>query len=661
MTDLPNVKWATAYARKGLAVFPCKPGEKVPATRNGFHDATTDLDQVEKWWTAQPDANIGIALGASGLFAVDIDGPSGDDYLADLEDRHGRFPPTWWTATHNGVHWWFRQPQGTTVPSMPQSRFGAKFEIKGDGGYLVVPPSAHPAGGVYEWGIGPKELEGPAEAPQWLVDHLTAPTVDHDAERVVTRLTVGREGDRHRKRLDGLADKVATTPEGDRNFMLNWAAHKAGRMVAAGHITEGDAIDVLSVAGERAGLTRKEMFGSKGHNGTIHSGLQAGIAAGPEPDDQRFEVAAQLSHSGRAATNNDSAVEAGDPFDHAVAIEVAKIQVRDAARRIIAKERTPDHAKAEGRRLDELVAVEWPDAKYRIDGWQLTNGRNLIAAQYKAGKTTLVGNLVRSLVDGERWLGVADVEPVDGRVVVFDFEMHERQLAEWYSDLGIAGMSNVVIWPMRGKQTQFDIIDPAGRAEWAQRLRADEAAYVILDPLGPVVKAFGLSEDKDLGMYLGYFDALLTEADVKEATVVHHMGHNLERGRGDSAQRGWPDAEIRLIRDGDEPNAGRFITAYGRDVDRPEGRLTFDPQTRRLALSGGSRADEQLKIVAAQVYAYLDGLDPESEDGRSGRAVEEHFKGDISRVHVRDALKYGIHLGEVTVKPGARNATLHYR
>jgi hypothetical protein len=63
---------AVAYATAGVAVFPCVPGGKRPLTEHGFHDASTDPDQVTLWWGRFPTANIGIPTG-SVVDVLDID------------------------------------------------------------------------------------------------------------------------------------------------------------------------------------------------------------------------------------------------------------------------------------------------------------------------------------------------------------------------------------------------------------------------------------------------------------------------------------------------------------------------------------------------------------------------------------------------------------
>src|SRR6185437_16494622 len=75
---------AHGYADVGWAVVPLVPGEKVPVTANGVHDATTDHSQIESWWGRSPDRNVGIATGAPGPDVLDIDnhGERGNGYAA---------------------------------------------------------------------------------------------------------------------------------------------------------------------------------------------------------------------------------------------------------------------------------------------------------------------------------------------------------------------------------------------------------------------------------------------------------------------------------------------------------------------------------------------------------------------------------------------------
>ena len=91
---------AIDYASRGLAVFPQKPREKAPITAHGVHEATTNFEQIDKWWSRYPNANIGIACGkiSGGLLVVDLDrkpnGVDGLDSLNEWERENGELPET---------------------------------------------------------------------------------------------------------------------------------------------------------------------------------------------------------------------------------------------------------------------------------------------------------------------------------------------------------------------------------------------------------------------------------------------------------------------------------------------------------------------------------------------------------------------------------------
>ena len=83
MTDA-TLRQALAYARHGWPVFPCLPGQKIPATRHGYRDATTDEQQITDWFGRGSGWNLAIATGAPGPDVLDVDqhGPAGNGYAA---------------------------------------------------------------------------------------------------------------------------------------------------------------------------------------------------------------------------------------------------------------------------------------------------------------------------------------------------------------------------------------------------------------------------------------------------------------------------------------------------------------------------------------------------------------------------------------------------
>lgn len=180
---------ALRYAELGYRVFPCAPGDSRPLTDHGFLDATTEVEQIERWWEQHPTANVAIA--AAGLLVVDLDpveGNAANSWLKDDPDKQLDLAaaPTALTP-RGGRHHVFRKPAGKGW-RCTASRLAPKVDTRTDGGYIVVPPSRRPDG-AYSWVPG-LELDGPPdrlpEPPAWLVALLDAlvqetPTLAHVA------------------------------------------------------------------------------------------------------------------------------------------------------------------------------------------------------------------------------------------------------------------------------------------------------------------------------------------------------------------------------------------------------------------------------------------------------------------------------------------------
>src|SRR5688572_24924779 len=90
---------AVRYARRGLPVFPCIPGAKIPLTEHGCNDASSSLDQVREWWAEYPDANIGMACGEKSFVVLDYDVKNGKRGRETRDNLHRRFIIDTLTAT----------------------------------------------------------------------------------------------------------------------------------------------------------------------------------------------------------------------------------------------------------------------------------------------------------------------------------------------------------------------------------------------------------------------------------------------------------------------------------------------------------------------------------------------------------------------------------
>jgi hypothetical protein len=151
----------------------CSPSQ-APVGRlvhNGWKGASRDTRAVERWFANGGRLNLGIVTGAaSGIIALDVDPRhGGDETLAALERDHGDLPPTWRFLTgRGGEHILFRHP-GRNVASST-GKIGPGIDVKGDGGYIVAPPSQHICGRPYAISVDhhPDDV-ALATAPAWLL------------------------------------------------------------------------------------------------------------------------------------------------------------------------------------------------------------------------------------------------------------------------------------------------------------------------------------------------------------------------------------------------------------------------------------------------------------------------------------------------------------
>ena len=137
----------------------CSSPGKHPRTVHGLKDASCNPESVRRWWKKWPDANVGIVTGAaSGLVVLDLD----TDDLTVLEANDIELPETRTAKTARGRHLFFRHP-GTPVAN--RAGILPKVDVRGDGGYVVAPPSRHISGHVYAW-LNEDEI---LPMPEWLL------------------------------------------------------------------------------------------------------------------------------------------------------------------------------------------------------------------------------------------------------------------------------------------------------------------------------------------------------------------------------------------------------------------------------------------------------------------------------------------------------------
>jgi hypothetical protein len=331
--------------------------------------------------------------------------------------------------------------------------------------------------------------------------------------------------------------------------------------------------------------------------------------------------------------------------------EYKTLLVRDTARRRFASAQQTDPEPRPPVNLAKLLMEPDEDTEYRIEGLHPTGGRVVLLAARKTGKSTLVGNVTRCLVDDYPLFGMYGVDPVE-RLLIIDNELDPRTSKRWLRDQGIKNAHRVDVLHLRGRTASFNLLDPQVRAQWARRCEGVDLA--IFDCLRPSLDALGLSEDKDAGRFLVAFDAFLAEAGIEEAIVVHHMGHSGERARGDSRIQDWPDAIWKLVaEDPEDHSSPRFFSAYGRDVNVPEFQLDFEESTRHLSYAGGSRKDGKIDNQLGDVVDFVT-VNP----GVSRTAIKKQLLGDdkVTAKAIDKAVDLGLLEGRPRQGRGGGNA-----
>jgi putative DNA primase/helicase len=355
---------ALRYVRAGWPVFPCREGDgetydtskgpktprcKQPYVSNGVKAATTDEATITEWWRRWPNAQIGVAMGRNGLFALDFDPRTDEDtgevwtlerLKTNLEAMLGCAVPISLVAVtpSGGVHVYLKQPHDDAGDIRNRGVLPDHVDVRGRGGYVIAPPSISMGGenasaGRYRWLEGRQGME-PAEAPATLLEILRTPSktavvellrlrgaTDALFDQLWTKWPRGAPapkpigGERARivpdaneavrayalKALDREIADLRGSVQGSRNNNLNASSYALGQLVGAGALDETLVRTMLeSAAREWPDFAKSQ--------GTIESGLAAGIAKPRDLSEIRADAERRLARRGnRLSRSHDDA------------------------------------------------------------------------------------------------------------------------------------------------------------------------------------------------------------------------------------------------------------------------------------------------------------------------------------------------------------------
>lgn len=235
--NLSSAYWQR-YAELGWSIIPIRENTKKPtvAWQKYQHERPTP-EQIREWPRVWPNAGLAVVTGAiSGVFVLDV------DQIPDLAQNAKEqakiakarelvqaleTTPTAVARTAKGRHFYFRHP-GKPVPT--KVRFLPGLDVRGDGGYAILPPTHHPDGALYVWDSIPED--GIADAPEWLMQAILSnesPILESDTDPFGNQtwrsaLAGVTEGSRNQSTSKLVGKMLESTPE--ELWPLQWEALK---------------------------------------------------------------------------------------------------------------------------------------------------------------------------------------------------------------------------------------------------------------------------------------------------------------------------------------------------------------------------------------------------------------------------------------------------
>lgn len=502
------IEAAIEWAEAGIPVFPT--GEdKRPLTKNGFYDASTDPETIEAMFK---DAGarlhgIGGRMGAaSGIFAIDADtykpgeaGEAAKAYVAGLE-RSGMLPPTRVHATRNGGrHYLFRAKE------FPNCKPSKGVEVKGEGGYIILPPS--PGYTV--------ESRGLSEAPAKLVESLKAARSAQSATSLDVLKQNVLSGDDFHDSLTQIAAKLSSAGEPLEAVQATLLGLMNASVAASPQHPRHDRW--TPIMADRSGELSR-IVGS-GH--------------------AKFNVAAKTQGLREAAT--DTIRQMAAAMFPAVRIETSQLPVITS----LSKRRAGEF------RFLAVSEMELREPQFLIADLLEENALIEIFGEPGAGKSLLAYDMAACIATGQSFHGHTVRE---GAVLILAGEGHngiKRRFSAWEKQTG----RSLKGAPLLVSQQPVQLLDQESRLAMHAAIDAliaehGKPSLVIVDTLA---RNFGPG-DENSNRDMSYFVAVLDEVRSQygcSVVIVHHSGHSDSgRGRGASALKGAVDAEFGVKRDG---------------------------------------------------------------------------------------------------------------
>ena len=180
---------ALVNLREGFPIFPVDRAKKPLVKWEPYQQRLPTEDQLKRWWQRWPGANIGMSTGRiSRLVVVDCDS---EEATRRFVDTYPEVQDTSQAETGRGRHFYFQWEAG--IRNDAGRILGERIDVRGEGGFIILPPSIHSNGKTYQW---MNEVD-PSPLPRRLREVLTCRSSggDRSQSEHVERIQEGQRND----------------------------------------------------------------------------------------------------------------------------------------------------------------------------------------------------------------------------------------------------------------------------------------------------------------------------------------------------------------------------------------------------------------------------------------------------------------------------------
>ena len=540
---------ARAYAAAGIPVFPIIPGDKIPPSgTNSFYSATTDRDQVDRWWSDNPNYNIAIRLDAMPWGVIDIE-PGGFEQWDALVKEYGAVPHTYSVVTpRGGRHLYYEGVLPTSVKKIAKGihEHVGGIDTRGTGGYVLVPPSVV-KGKTY----APEDPAAPmpdwinvAPMPAWLPKHpallkpenvakaaaFGAPVPAIHLDGLLRLINPACDRDTWRDVVAALAN--VDCPDNDTRRLAHWWSEGFYHGGVTPYNYDGpDAVDQVYD-------TMPPKADGVGYGTILHHARQGGYE-GPSAVDLRGPAAEVFAHALSSSQDEPPQPVPTNPF------------------RLM--------------RVEELQKL--PPPEWRIDGIIPGGQVTVIVAETGHYKTFLALDMCMSVSMG---IPFADKQTKQGKTVYAAGEgrisMAHQRAPAWWMVKGVERTPEFTITPLPR------IADLTQGKQFIEAIREDLApgqnvGMIVIDTYARSIVGMVENDSDTSGAFGGFAERLIHEFPGAAVVVLAHFGKNKSLGaRGSNALRANMDTYIEM-----ESNTEKKIVDFhiGQHRDAEDGQHLF--------------------------------------------------------------------------------------